>query len=50
MRAVREQLYQSERSWLVDSSKFERAFGWQATSLREAIAATVVWFRSRVVA
>jgi nucleoside-diphosphate-sugar epimerase len=45
MRAVKEQLYQSERPWVVDSSKFERAFGWTATPLREAVDATVAWFR-----
>jgi nucleoside-diphosphate-sugar epimerase len=45
LRAVREQLYQSERPWVVDSSKFERAFGWRATSLPDAIRATVEWFR-----
>jgi nucleoside-diphosphate-sugar epimerase len=49
LRAVREQLHQSERPWMVDSSKFEQAFGWRATPLLEAIAATVVWFRERVV-
>jgi nucleoside-diphosphate-sugar epimerase len=48
MRAVNEQLYQSERPWMVDSSKFERAFGWTATPLQEAIAATVAWFRDHV--
>ena len=41
LRAVREQLYQSERPWVVDSSKFERAFGWSATPLPDAVAATV---------
>lgn len=46
LRAVREQLYQSERPWVVDSSKFERAFGWSATPLPDAVAATVAWFRS----
>ncbi len=45
MRAVKEQLYQSERPWVVDSSKFERAFGWTATPLPDAVAATVAWFR-----
>lgn len=45
LRAVREQLYQSERPWVVDSSKFEWAFGWRATPLQEAIRATVAWFR-----
>ena len=47
LRAVREQLYQSERPWVVDSSKFERAFGWSATPLPDAVAATVAWFRSK---
>jgi nucleoside-diphosphate-sugar epimerase len=42
---VREQLYQSERAWAVDSSKFERAFGWRASPLPEAVRATVAWFR-----
>lgn len=27
LRAVKEQLFQSERPWVVDRSKFERAFG-----------------------
>lgn len=44
MRAVREQLYQHRRPWVVDSGKFERAFGWKATPLAEAIHATVAWF------
>lgn len=47
LRAVREQLYQSERPWVVDSSKFERAFGWKATPLREAVRATTAWFREQ---
>jgi nucleoside-diphosphate-sugar epimerase len=47
LRAVREQLYQSERPWVVDSSRFERTFGWNATSLTEAVTATVAWFRDR---
>jgi nucleoside-diphosphate-sugar epimerase len=45
MRAVKEQLYQSEQPWVVDSSKFERAFSWTATPLRDAVDATVAWFR-----
>jgi nucleoside-diphosphate-sugar epimerase len=44
VRAVREQLYQSERPWRVDSARFEQTFGWRATPLHEAIRATVVWF------
>lgn len=45
LRAVSEQLYQSERSWVVDCSKFERAFGWRASPLPETVRATVSWFR-----
>jgi nucleoside-diphosphate-sugar epimerase len=45
MRAVKDQLYQSEQPWVVDSSKFERAFSWTATPLRDAVDATVAWFR-----
>jgi hypothetical protein len=29
---------------VVDSGKFERAFGWTATPLADAIHATVAWF------
>jgi nucleoside-diphosphate-sugar epimerase len=47
IRAVREQLYQSEHPWVVDSGKFERAFGWHATPLPEAIRETTAWFRAR---
>jgi nucleoside-diphosphate-sugar epimerase len=47
LRAVKEQLYQSERPWLVDSTRFERAFGWQATPLSEAIQQTVAWFKGQ---
>ena len=45
LRAVVEQLYQSDRPWIVDSSKFERAFGWQATPLEGSIPATAAWFK-----
>ena len=47
LRAVREQLYQSERPWVVDSSKFERTFGWKATPLPEAVRATTAWFKEQ---
>jgi nucleoside-diphosphate-sugar epimerase len=50
MRAVKEQLYQSEQPWVVDSTKFERTFGWTATPLRDAVAATVAWFRNSMAA
>jgi nucleoside-diphosphate-sugar epimerase len=47
LRAVREQLYQSEHPWVVDSGKFEGVFGWKATPLPEAVRATVAWYRER---
>jgi nucleoside-diphosphate-sugar epimerase len=47
LRAVREVLYQSEEPWIVDHSKFERAFGAPATPHRDAIQMTLEWF-SRV--
>ena len=44
LRAVKEQQYQREAPWVVDHSKFARAFGADVTPHREAIAATVDWF------
>jgi len=44
LKAVREQLYQHQNPWVVDSSKFEKAFGWEATPLLDAVEATVAWF------
>jgi nucleoside-diphosphate-sugar epimerase len=45
LRAVKEQQYQRERPWIVDHSKFEQAFGAVVTSHRDAIAATLDWYR-----
>lgn len=47
LRAVKEQLYQSERPWVVDSTKFEQAFGWSATPWSDAVSATVAWFQEQ---
>ena len=48
VREVKEQEYQFTHPYLVDSTKFERAFGpFQVTPHREAIARTLEWFRSR---
>jgi nucleoside-diphosphate-sugar epimerase len=47
LRAVKEQLYQSERPWVVDCSKFERAFRWGAMPLPDAVSATVAWFQDQ---
>lgn len=48
MRELRETAYQFREPFVIDSSKFERAFGhFDATPHREAIDHTVRWFRSR---
>jgi nucleoside-diphosphate-sugar epimerase len=41
-----EMLYKFEKPFIVDSSKFEKTFGMQATPMREAIKETVKWFKS----
>lgn len=48
LRESMEMLYQFEEPFVVDSSKFEAAFGMTATPLEEAIAATVAWYRGRL--
>jgi len=47
LREVMEMLYQFEEPFIVESSKFEAAFGMTATPLEEAIATTVGWYRER---
>lgn len=47
VRAVREALYQSEEPWVVNHSKFERAFGANPTPHPQAIKATLDWFRTQ---
>jgi len=46
LRAVREQQYQREAPWVVDHSKFAKVFGAEVTPHREAITATLDWYRS----
>lgn len=47
LREVAEMAYQFDRPFLMDGSKFTRAFGGAPTPHREAVAATVEWFRAR---
>ncbi len=44
LRAVKEQQYQRQAPWIVDHSKFARAFGAEVTPHAEAITATLDWF------
>ena len=46
MREVKEMLYQWNRPFRVDSSKFEARFWDDPTPLEEGIAATADWYRS----
>ena len=48
MAAVKETMYQSEDSWVVDDSKFVRAFGTRTTPHEKAIAQTLAWFKSNL--
>jgi nucleoside-diphosphate-sugar epimerase len=45
-REVAEMMYEFEQPFVVDSSKFETAFGVRATPVKEAIQATVAWYRA----
>jgi len=48
LRELRETAYQFRRPFVIDSSKFEDAFGrLEPTPHREAVERTVEWFRSR---
>ena len=45
-REVVEMMYEFEQPFVVDSSKFEKAFGVEATAWTESIKATVAWFKA----
>lgn len=46
LRELKEMLYEFDRDFVVDSSRFEAAFGIRATLLRDALTRTLTWFRS----
>jgi nucleoside-diphosphate-sugar epimerase len=51
LRELRETLYQFERPFVSDASKFQAAFGpFESTPHREAVSRTVDWFRRRYAA
>ncbi len=41
-----EMMYEFEKPFVVDSSKFEKTFGMQATPMRDAIRETVAWYKT----
>jgi nucleoside-diphosphate-sugar epimerase len=41
-----EMLYEFEKPFVVDSSRFEKTFGMKATPIRDAVRETVAWYRS----
>jgi nucleoside-diphosphate-sugar epimerase len=41
-----EMMYEFEKPFIVDSSKFENAFGMKATPMKDAIKETVAWYKS----
>jgi nucleoside-diphosphate-sugar epimerase len=46
LREVKEMLYQLEEDFVIDSSRFTRAFGLGPTALDDAINATLAWYRA----
>jgi nucleoside-diphosphate-sugar epimerase len=45
-REIVEMMYEFEKDFVVDSSKFTKAFGLQATPYRDGVAATVAWYKA----
>lgn len=41
-----EMMYEFEKPFIIDSSKFEKTFGMKATPIQEAIKETVAWYKS----
>jgi nucleoside-diphosphate-sugar epimerase len=46
-REMVEMMYEFQKPFVVDSSKFTQAFGDHATPLEDAISQTVTWYRQR---
>ena len=41
-----EMMYEFDKPFVIDSSKFEKTFGMKATPICEAIKATAAWYKS----
>ncbi len=50
MRELKEVYYQFDRPFVVSGAKYERAFGSGVTPLRDAVRATMAWYRQRAAA
>jgi nucleoside-diphosphate-sugar epimerase len=48
MRELEEVRYQFVEPFVLDSSDFTETFGWEATPIDEALAATLAWWRARL--
>lgn len=46
VRELVEMLYEFEKPFIIDSSKFEARYGWGATPVEDAVRDTVAWFRA----
>ena len=47
LRELAEMAYQFDEPFILDTSKYQAAFGAAGTPLAAAVAATVVWYRTR---
>jgi hypothetical protein len=47
MRELAEMTYEFEQPFVLDTTKYESAFGTAGTPLASALAATVAWYRGR---
>ena len=47
MRGLAEMSYQFDQPFVLDTSKYESAFGAAGTPLAAAVAATLAWYRTR---
>ena len=47
LRELTETYYQFGEPFVLDTSKYESAFGMVGTTLANAVAATVAWYRTR---
>lgn len=50
MRGLAEMSYEFDEPFILDTTKFESAFGTAVTPLATAVAETVAWYRSKAAA